>query len=74
MKRKRVDIEPTLHTLAWAASEATKLGISRRQFLTRLVEAISNDSRLSWRVEDVLNYEFRKDMFDIIEYGKERKV
>ena len=37
---KRVDIKLSIETLAWAASEATKLGISRRQFLSRCVERI----------------------------------
>lgn len=37
-EKKRVDIEVSIEALAWAASQATKLGISRRQFLTRLIE------------------------------------
>ena len=37
---KRVDIKLSIETLAWAASKATKLGISRRQFLSRCVERI----------------------------------
>lgn len=38
MAKKRVDIEVEINTLAWAASEATKLGISRRQYLSKLIE------------------------------------
>jgi len=38
MTKKRVDIELKVTTLAWAASESTKLGISRRQYLARVIE------------------------------------
>ena len=37
MSKKRVDIEVDIDVLAWAASEATKLGISRRQYLSKLI-------------------------------------
>ena len=37
---KRVDIKLSIETLAWAASEATKLGMSRRQFLSSCVEEL----------------------------------
>ena len=37
---KRVDIKLSIETLAWAASEATKLGMSRRQFLSDCVEKL----------------------------------
>lgn len=38
MAKKRVDVEVEINTLAWAASEAVKLGISRRQYLAKLIE------------------------------------
>ena len=37
---KRVDIKLSIETLAWAASEATKLGMSRRQFLSNCIEEL----------------------------------
>ena len=37
---QRVDIKVDLETLAWAASEATKLGISRRKFLAHRLKVM----------------------------------
>lgn len=40
MEEKRVDIKLSVETLAWAASEATKLGISRRQYLSNCINEL----------------------------------
>lgn len=43
MDKKRVDVEISLFNLAYASSEATKLGISRRQYMTRLMERVYDE-------------------------------
>ena len=42
MSKKRVDIELELDVLAWYASEATKASMSRRQFMTRVLEKVQD--------------------------------
>ena len=40
--KKRVDVELDLEILAWYSSEATKLGMSRRQYMTKILEKVQD--------------------------------
>ena len=40
--KKRVDVELDLEILAWYSSEATKLGMSRRQYMTKILERVQD--------------------------------
>jgi hypothetical protein len=42
MTKKRVDVELELSTLAWYSSEATKANMSRRKYMTRVMERIAD--------------------------------
>ena len=60
MDKKRVDVEISLFNLAYASSEATKLGISRRQYMTRLMEKVLGTLQQSPNlpIKDIVSWEF----------------
>lgn len=60
MDKKRVDVEISLFNLAYASSEATKLGISRRQYMTRLMERVLGTLQQSPSIpiKDIVSWEF----------------
>lgn len=40
--KKRVDVELDLKVLAWYSAEATRLNMSRRQYMTRVMEKVQS--------------------------------
>ena len=51
---QRVDIKLSKEVLRWAAVEAAKVGLSRRRFLSEIIETVELKSRTDW----VLKYPF----------------
>jgi hypothetical protein len=47
MERKRIDVELDLDSLAWYASKAVKGGMSRRQYMSKILKRVAEISEQS---------------------------
>jgi len=60
--KKRIDVELDLDVLSWYSSQATKLNMSRRQYMTRVMERVqdimgqSPDTPLRYVIPTSLKY------------------